>query len=60
MPKQGRLERIVLEAVSEGVDALGAVDGGPEGKEIVLSERGERDSEALTEESEQMALVVNL
>src|SRR5262245_2284045 len=31
VPEQGRLERIVLEAVGECVNTLGAVHGGPEG-----------------------------
>ena len=57
MPEQGRLERIVLEAVRERVNALEAVDGTRRGRQIVLSQRSERDSEALTEESKQIALV---
>src|SRR5262245_13014727 len=59
MPKQRRLEWVVLEIISEGIETLRAVDGSPKGEEVILSRRRERNSEALTEESKQIALVPN-
>jgi len=60
VPEEGGLEGVVLEPVAKGMDTLGVVDRVSEGEEVVLTQLAERDAKALTEESEQMALVPNL
>ena len=60
MPEEGGLKGLVLEPVAERIDALGAVDRGPEGQEVVLPQGVERDAEPLPEKPQQMTLVPEL